>query len=186
MGDNINMINLQYFTANSMYNKLFEKEEQEKDANLPYSKEDFRFYKKRILQLVKDLVKGKANDASINSSFNEFVVNAIEHFRFMDKADMIQNDNPSNNTTSPVKKNGLPPIPESNDQVYGNQLLYKEQVAPISKRIDDFVVRKSEVIQERIIPQQKQYNLKTKELRKKGVEKKQKKDKKKKKENKKM
>ena len=173
MDSSLNMIDLQYFTPNQVYSKLFHDDcvSQTGVENYLTSKE-FIFYRKRILQLVKDIIRGKNEDTILVESFQEFAQNAVKHFKFIDKADMIQDTYPRETTM----QNGiiygtvLPPIHESEEQMFGNQLLYKEKVAPLTKKIDDFVVRKSEKIQQHVIPKQREFNLTQESLRSKGVD----------------
>ena len=48
-------------------------------------KKEVEFYKKRIFQLCKDLLRGKEINSNINNTFDEFCSNTIEHFKMIDK-----------------------------------------------------------------------------------------------------
>ena len=61
-----NKIDLMYFTNNSARRMIDEKEE-EKEKKL--DKKDIKFYRKRILQLTKDLLRGGKTTNIINESF---------------------------------------------------------------------------------------------------------------------
>lgn len=173
MDCSINIIDLQYFTPNQVYSKLFNNENNKNTNNISYiNSKEFVFYRKRILQLVKDLVRGNINESILVESFQDFTYNAINYFKFTDKADMIQETYPidSNSNLNTNQKNKLPPIHESEEEMFGNQLLYKEKVAPLTKKLDDFIVRKSEKVQQHIIPKQRSFDLKQESLRVKGVD----------------
>ena len=173
MDSSLNMIDLQYFTPNQVYSKLFHDESTSQTGVENYlTSKEFIFYRKRVLQLVKDIIRGKNEDTILVESFQEFAQNAVKHFKFIDKADMIQD---TYRRSSPkgdmvMHHDGLPPIHESEEQMFGNQLLYKEKVAPLTKKIDDFVVRKSEKVQQHVIPKQREFNLTQESLRSKGVD----------------
>ena len=94
MDQSLNMIDLQYFTPHDIFQKVVEPSfDTEKKPSLHKSKE-FIFYRKRILQLVKDLVKGTEKNEVLLRSFEHFTKDAIEHFKFTDKSDIIQNEFP--------------------------------------------------------------------------------------------
>ena len=173
MDSSLNMIDLQFFTPNKVYERVFNTERDSKNKSKQSStkKEDFIFYRKRILQLIKDIVKGKKFTPEIHASFDEFTRNAIQHFMFLDKADIIQ-DSIGISQSKNQGKNGsvaLPPIYESEEQRLANQLLYKEPVAPITRKMDDFVIKKNEVKRNTVIPKQKKYNIKHDKYKTKGV-----------------
>ena len=85
--NNINEINLQYLTNPSEMNKL------NRDNSFNHiNKEDYDFYKARILKTVKDILKDKSVDRKINYCFINFAKLCIEHFKFIDKRDIIQNE----------------------------------------------------------------------------------------------
>lgn len=176
MDSSLNMIDLQLFTPHRVYERLFNNESVNDKKNIKYASKDkdFIFYRKRILQLIKDIVKGKKFTPEIHASFEEFSRNAIQYFMFLDKADIIQDTNGITNDKSssrqPSSSNFLPPIYESEEQHLANQLLYKEPVAPITRKMDDFVIKKNETQKNTIIPTQKTYNIKQEKYKTKGVD----------------
>ena len=84
-----NEIDLLYFTNNQARRKMVEKEEEEKNK---ISKGDKKFYKKRIIQLTKDLLKKESDNNIINSSFNAYIKTAIDFFQFIDKKEIMQDE----------------------------------------------------------------------------------------------
>jgi len=170
------MIDLQLFTPHRVYERLFNNESVSDKIEAKYvsKNDDFIFYRKRILQLIKDLVKGKKFTPEIHASFEEFSRNAVQYFMFLDKADMIQDSNglteEESSNHGKNSSNFLPPIYESEEQHLANQLLYKEPVAPITRKMDDFVIKKNESEINTIIPTQKTYNIKQEKFKVKGVD----------------
>ena len=59
-----NKIDLMYFTNHQARKRINEKEEEDKNK---ISKEDKKFYKKRIIQLTKDLLKKECDNNIINA-----------------------------------------------------------------------------------------------------------------------
>ena len=86
MDSSMNIIDLEYL-RNPIYStsKMSLK-------GAPLKKEDLRFYKIRIYQMTKDLVlEGHIND-KINAAFNNYARTCIQHFKFIDMRDLIQED----------------------------------------------------------------------------------------------
>ena len=55
-------------------------------------KKEVEFYKKRIFQLCKDMLRNKETPPTVKDSFDYFCVNAIEYFKMMDKTEIIQKE----------------------------------------------------------------------------------------------
>ena len=66
----------------------------EQKINKIYSvnSEELRIYKRKIFQLTKEMLLGKRINNKINDAFHNFSRICIEHFKFIDKKDIIQND----------------------------------------------------------------------------------------------
>lgn len=56
----------------------------------PYSKTDFKLYRKEIYSLTKDLLNKKNGDDDITYYFDEFIYHAIEYLKFKEKESQIQ------------------------------------------------------------------------------------------------
>ena len=166
----LNMLDLKYFTNHSDYTKLFHDKEEKK---MLYTKSDYSFYKKRILQLAKNIMRQTEKDTTLVGAFNEFVHVAIKYLRFKDKSDMLQDEfvNVSNNVERRKKVEFPCNLEES------NKLLFKQDVIR-TKKIEDCmnVIRKTNkpFIP---LPKQKQFNLKDPVLKNKGIHQKKKKKK---------
>ena len=77
---------LLYFTNHSVYKK---KEKQELlNTN---SKEDIKFYRKRIIHFTKQLLKNEQETTpEIKALFNDYIGKIIENFKFTDKKELMQ------------------------------------------------------------------------------------------------
>ena len=79
----MNQIDLEYLT-----NPIFKKQQQETELIKP----DIDFYKYRILSLTKQLLNNRSINKNIDHGFRKYVNLCIEHFKFIDKKDMIQKE----------------------------------------------------------------------------------------------
>ena len=86
MDSSLNIIDLEYL-RNPIYStsKLSLK-------GAPMKKEDLDFYKIRIYQMTKDLVLDVHINDKINAAFNNYARTCIQHFKFIDMRDSIQED----------------------------------------------------------------------------------------------
>lgn len=57
-----------------------------------YKSVEYKFYRKRIFQLVKDIMNKKNTDTEIKKSLGHFINHAIEYIQFNDKVDIIQDE----------------------------------------------------------------------------------------------
>ena len=81
-----NQIDLLYLTNPHLkikYNKQLEK---------LIDEDDIKFYRKRILQTTKDYLRGNKVNKSIDSAFEEYANQLINHYKFIDKKEMIQKE----------------------------------------------------------------------------------------------
>ena len=76
-------IDLLYLT-----NYLDNKKVKEKEIK----KKEIKFYKKRILQVTKDLLKGNSISDDVDTVYIDYIKTLIDHFKFIDKKDMIQEE----------------------------------------------------------------------------------------------
>ena len=163
-----NEIDLLYFTNNQARRKMVEKEEEEKNK---ISKGDKKFYKKRIIQLTKDLLKKESDNNIINSSFNAYIKTAIDFFQFIDKKEIMQEE--YKDLEKIKAKNNKEKKFES---LENDKLMMKEIKNKTNDNIKNFaIVTNKKKKEKKIIPMQKKIDLKTDELKNKGVKKKKKK-----------
>ena len=160
-----NDIDLLYFSNTYGLKKLTEKKEQKK---IIINKEDKKFYKKRIIQLTKDLLKGKCDNNIINASFNAYIKTAIEHFKFIDKKEIIQEE-----YKDLEKKKKMNNKIGEFKSIDSDKLMMKDVKNKTNDNIKNFAVVKNKKKKEKMkTPTQKKINLKTDKLKNKGVNKK--------------
>ncbi len=163
MDNSLNMLNLQYFSNTNAYNKCFKNNNSEKYTQL-YSKKDYRFYKKRILQLVKDIMRKNNKETNLVNAFDNFIKISIEHLKFIDKSEILQQDL-SNHYLIMERSTTQPNIMESS-----NNLLFskcKVKGGKIEDSIPLIIKRKAQKLP--FIPSQKNLNLNDPKYKTKGI-----------------
>ena len=60
--------------------------------NSGISQEDIKFYRKRILETTKNYLRGKKLASEINASFENYAQRLIDHYKFIDKKDLVQKE----------------------------------------------------------------------------------------------
>lgn len=140
------------------------------------NKRDRKFYKKRIIQMTKDMLASDDIEIPITSdilfAFDNFTRTCISYFKMIDKTDILQTDYPPPPTTAL----------EEDDFFPDNSILLEESNKSIMKTVkinpitmDKFVKRISTVPSSAnppFIPLKREVNLKDPELRNKGIRKK--------------
>ena len=84
-----NPLDLIYFTNTTSFKKMSKKKYKENQDD--YSK-NLKFYRKRILQITKNLLRGEEDNEDIKRLFKNYSWELIEHFKFLDKKEIIQKD----------------------------------------------------------------------------------------------
>jgi len=158
-----NPLDLIYFTNSTAFKKINIKKEKEND--IEYEKK-LHFYRKRILQKTKDFLRNEENDETLKRVFREYSNTLIEHFKFIDKKDIIQEDykNLGEKKCAVINKNF-----EMQDQ---NKLMMKEKKGKEKSKIESFIdikFHKNKKEKKKYIPQKKVINISLDELKTKGV-----------------
>jgi len=86
-----NPLDLIYFTNSTAYKKINKKNERNNDNSEEYKK-DILFYRKRILQKTKDLLRDNNCDVEMKNVFTDYTKHMIKYFKFIDKSEIIQQD----------------------------------------------------------------------------------------------
>ena len=178
--DLIHQITLDCLVNKDIYEKM-----QHTNNKHTLNKKEKKFYRKRILNLTKDLLlKKDINYDEINpdikNSFNNFIKTCIHYFKTIDKNDIIQEDykdfNLLNDTLDDIDKeinnnfinnNQMNPIYDSQD----NRLFMRS--IKIKNGLDSFVkIKSTKKAEEIILPKLKEINLQDPNLRNKGIQKK--------------
>ena len=87
MDVSLNLIDLQYLTNPDKLNKIMQKQNISK-----ISQKNLEFYKKRIFQLTKDMLRGEKINTKVDKAFEHYANICIDHFQFVDKMELIQKD----------------------------------------------------------------------------------------------
>ncbi len=143
--------------------------------NLAMNKKERKFYRKRLLALNRELLKGTAEvEKSLQKAHDGFVRAAIHHFKMVDKKDILQKDYP------PDEEEEDGPADMDFDMMEANASIMRT-VEP-HPTLDNFVTTKTVKMDTGPPPpKRREINLKSEELRTKGVKPKKNKKKKEKK-----
>ena len=144
---------------------------------------DRRFYKKRIINMTKELLKRNSNidtNTNIRNCFDEYVKNCVLYFKEIDRTDILQEKHgiKSVNTKDQTifkENHKIHTILEENDNSIDHLLFNKNEKV---KKITDLMgVKRKQLVKKKEVPIPKQYNINLKDpkLRKKGLKKKEKK-----------
>ena len=142
-------------------------------TNITDNKPNIKFYRKRIISLFKDIIKdGEAPTEELKEMFNRFVNTMINYFEIIDKKDIIQgmHNNMDENVTVEDIDDSLDDILDTENLTIdkANDLMMKKtlQVASLS----NYVISKHDTSNEvRIVPLKLEIDLKTPDLKIKGV-----------------
>jgi hypothetical protein len=144
--------------------------------NKNISRKDKKFYRRRILNLTKELLsKEETKEESeivispdIKYAFDNFIKTCIHYFKVLDKNDIIQED--YNDFDDEIKE-----YTEINDETIKvlkeeNEKLLMRSIKIANPSLDNFIkITMTKSPEELIIPQQKEINLKDPVLKKKGI-----------------
>ena len=154
-------IDLLYF-SNKQLSQKYNKTQEIENKNIVVSDEDREFYKKRVYQMTKELLRGKKINSMIDESFNEFLNITIKHLKFVDKKDIIQND------YKDIKEKERK-VDENFELMDKNKLMMKDKKNK-KKTIKEFVNIVNKKKQSKVfLPEKKVINLKSTELKEKGI-----------------
>ena len=168
----INQITLDCLLNRTQYEKYLSKQLLNK-----MNEKDRIFYRKRAMNLTKELLKGNEDtfvSPDVKYAFECYMKTCIRYFRVLDKSDLIQEEYKSLNLTTTQSseeeiKQSFDGLDEL-DEVLMRKINFKHHGT-----LDNFVEKKS-LIQEDVVlpppPQQRKINLKDPVLRNKGIRKK--------------
>ena len=150
-----NKIDLEYLTNPCYTVKIPEKK---KDKIYTVNSEDLNFYKKRIFELTRKMLLGGKINTKINDAFHSWAKVCIEHFKFIDKKEIIQDDYKD----IPVKKNNKASffnLKETNESFFKKQT-YNDISAMLN------IKKKTKPI---FMPPKRDINLKAEKFKNKGI-----------------
>lgn len=188
---NINSLTLEYFSNLGAYNKYLNKSKIEKTI----TNSDKKFYKKRILDSTKKMLKGEFESEPLKEIFNKYIFSLINHFKIIDRNEILQkqfnnlsgsvtetefhidfsnnkiNSDISNNLNNNENSIDISDISSCNP----DELLFKKNDYKILT-MDNFVNKKQKQREKIHLPLKKNINLREPELKMKGIHKKEKKE----------
>ena len=157
-----NSITISYLT-NPSYQPGLAKKMPEISQN---NKEDIKFYRKRIISLMKDMLKGATPAQELKKIHDSYVLSIIEYFKMTDTRDILQEEYEDDDETG---ANEL--ICENSNLDEVNKSIMKQP--KISTTLDNFITSKTIKIKETTpLPKKKEINLHNIELKRKGLKKK--------------
>jgi hypothetical protein len=146
------------------------------DKTIDY-KTDLKFYKKRILQLTRDMCKGVEMTPSLDKCFGDYVRCCIVYLKCLDRKDILQEEYKGINTEMDQTGEGLYINMLKSDGVTTDldmdnliNPVYTEQKTTLRDFLDIKTISTIETIREKI-PQQKKVQLDKEEFKTKGVSK---------------
>ena len=161
-----NKVTLMYL-ANAIY-----QEEQEKNepVNKKKERDDFKFYRKRIHALSKELLKGKYPNDTIKKAHKTFIKHVINYFKVTDRADILQEEHKNAILSVPdIDCDEQLPIDATIEEA--NQCIMRTSLQPLAT-MDQFVNIRKLKIDQPDPPRRKKINIKTEHHKRKGIKKK--------------
>ena len=164
MDFNTNEITLK-FLANSVYQEEVDKNT---EKNIKIEKQEYKFYKKRVYRIIKDMMKNKYPNQSLKNAHKDLVKQIIQHIKETDTAELIQKEYPEDLNKSKTATSIL----TSYDIDEANKSIMKQTTQDFGT-LDNFVnIKKINLTTEIFLPKMKNLNIKTKVHKRKGIKKK--------------
>ena len=149
---------LEYLMSADMYQKYMAT--QEKEFKIDFTN-DKKFYRRRIVQLTKDLFKDNELPQSVKNNFNNYIKHCIMYLKVVDKTDILQTQYGNIEERDLSKGRDISMCELDSD-------FLKSGLNPQVVTLDNYVI-KTNTDAPRPPPQKKIVNLKTPELKNKGV-----------------
>lgn len=168
ISNNIDLITLECLTNPGFYDKYNLK----KNNPNKISKADRKFYKKRIINETKKMLRNDFDTPALKQIFNEYVISLVDYFKIVDKRDILQEDYKNNPTQDKeFYDNVLDEILDISDNnlISPNELLFNNANETKKITLDNFVVKHNPLKENIIYPEQKEINLKESSLKTKGI-----------------
>ena len=167
----INQITLDCLLNRTQYEKYLSKQLLNK-----INEKDRLFYRKRTLNLTKELLKGDEDvfvSPDVKYAFECYIKTCVRYFRVLDKSDLIQEEYKFLNLVEEegIKPSSLDGLTELDEILFTRKINFN----PNNGTLDNFVEIKSLVQEDTVVippPQQRKINLKDPILRNKGIRKK--------------
>ena len=159
------MNEIEKITLNCMINKPMLKK-----TILKANAKDIKFYRKRIMNLLKQYMSNELPEdlfMDVEKSIDSFVLNSIYYFQMIDKSELYQNDylDLQEKEREDILENIKTYIPFQEEEII-IPYIKKEEVKTM-----DYYVKKNKIKEEekQFFPIEKKVNIKSKDLKKKGI-----------------
>lgn len=176
-------VTLEYLLNPTLFQQIYKNKE-----TITENESEVRFYRKRILQSVKELCKFENREcfnSSITNAFNDFTSVLIYHYKSIDSKDILQseycdnlNDNSNDDTNDDIEKSQNTNLENDNtNDSQIKQIIQKSNEMMIKEKktvnnLDSFVKKINTNEIKETFPKKRATNLKAQELRYKGLKKK--------------
>jgi len=164
----IDNMTLQYFINKGQYDTLLKKN------NAQYDKlyaSDKKFYKKRIIDMTKQVLKNGIDDKHVQHAFDNYVKTCVNYLKFNDKKEIYQQQyTEMNNDISTVVCDDIHDVSYDNCDF----LMYKKQDVK-TVNLDNYVKKcQGGPVQPTIMPKKTEINIQSNKYKTKGIVKKKK------------
>jgi hypothetical protein len=149
---------LEYLMSADMYQKYMATQEKEIKVNFTNDK---KFYRRRIIQLTKDLFKENEMPQGVKNNFNNYIKHCIMYLKIVDKTDILQKQYGSIEGRDLSKREDISMCELDSE-------FLKSGLNPPVATLDNYVI-KTNTDAPHPPPQKKIVNLKTPELKNKGI-----------------
>jgi hypothetical protein len=174
ISNNIDLITLECLTSPHFYDKYNIKKNKPKQI----SKVDRRFYKKRIINETRKMLRNDFDNIALKGIFTEYIISLIDYFKIVDKRDILQQHYVSDlvdtsNTT--YYDDLLDDIlgdcsgNSTNNTMNPNELLFKTLNETKKVTLDHFVLKTTPFKEPIVYPEHKEINLNDISLKTKGI-----------------
>lgn len=169
---------LAYLTKPSYQSSIFATQKKNTKEPITVSKDDKRFYKKRILSVTKEMFYKNSYPKTLQKMHTDYIANIIEYLKVCDMEDIVQSEyddielNIGDHATGDHATKNSDKTPHMNDSADINKPLYN--VKPPRNPLESFVTTKKINVKPVHIPKQKKIDLKNPLLKTKGIKKKKK------------
>ena len=168
---------VQQITLDCFMNK--EQREKEKSKGLEEEKKtmtkDTKFYKKRIVQITKDMLNNTPPQEllhDVSFTFHNYIKTCIRYFKIIDKHDILQEDYKDFNILEGMKLQNLDVSSNEIDYLDTNRdKLMMRSIKVKKPNLDTFVIKtQKKSSEEPVLPKKKKVNLKDPQFKTKGVQ----------------
>jgi len=174
ISNNIDLITLECLSSPQFYEKFNAKKNNPKKI----SKEERKFYKKRIINETRKMLRNDFDNLALKGIFTEYIISLIDYFKIVDKRDILQEHyhDPSSTVINSQDYDemlndilGDSSNNDINNLMSPNELLFKTANETKKVTLDNFVVKTTPIKEHVHYPEHKEINLNDVSLKTKGI-----------------